>query len=212
METIIKDMERKYPLPAGSTAQSVAYALTEFLDVKKNMITQMMRTKSGYVIQCKGDAEAEWTKYIGADVALSITLEQAEDELKVTIGFERWLEKLGIAALGALFLHPLLLTAGVGALRQITLPQDIYNFIESSLHVEPITETAERITPEPEEITPAYVICPHCGAENRAEAVYCKECGREILDGEEEHRCPHCDALLDGDEKFCPYCGSDLRN
>ena len=210
METIIKDMERKYTLPADATAQSVAYGLTEFLDVKKNMITQMMRTKSGYVVQCRGDAEAEWTKYIGADVSLSITLEQNADELKVTIGFEKWLEKLGIAALGAVFLHPLHLTAGVGALRQITLPQEIYNYIETSLHVEPIPETAERVSAEPEE-EPAKVVCPHCGAENRAEAVYCKECGREILEEEEEHRCPHCDGLLDGDEKFCPYCGTDLR-
>lgn len=210
METIIKDMERRYPLPPEASAQSVAYALTEFLDVKKNMITQMMRTKSGYVIQCKGDAEAEWTKYIGADVALSITLEQADGELKVTIAFEKWLEKLGIAALGAVFLHPLLLTAGVGALRQITLPQDIYNFIESSLHVEPIEEKAERINPEPEPETYPQ-ICPHCGTVNRPEALFCRECGKELLDESEEHRCPNCDGLLDGDEKFCPYCGAPLK-
>ena len=208
METIIKDMERKYPLPPEVTAQSVAYSLTEFLDVKKNMITQMMRTKSGYVIQCKGDAEAEWTKYIGADVAVSVTLEQNDDTLKVTIGFERWLEKLGIAALGAVFLHPLLLTAGVGALRQITLPQDIYNFIESSLHVEPIVEKAERVSVEEE--APVQ-ICPFCGTENKPEAVFCRECGRELMDDTSEKRCPNCDGLLDGDEKFCPYCGCDLR-
>ena len=210
METIIKDMERRYPLPPEASAQSVAYALTEFLDVKKNMITQMMRTKSGYIIQCKGDAEAEWTKYIGADVALSVTLEQSEGELKVTVGFEKWLEKLGIAALGAVFLHPLLLTAGVGALRQVTLPQDIYNFIESSLHVEPIEEKSERIIVNEEEIAPMQ-ICPHCGTENRPDAIFCRECGKELLDEAEEHRCPNCDGLLDGDEKFCPYCGKPLK-
>ena len=58
---------RTYILPYDSSAQSVAYALAEYLDVEKNMITQTMRTRNGYTVQCKGDATAEWTKYIGMD-------------------------------------------------------------------------------------------------------------------------------------------------
>ena len=184
--------------------QSVAYALAEYLDVKKNMVTQTMRMRNGYTIQCKGDAQAEWTKYIGMDVALSVELIQNDDILEVNIGFDKWLEKLGIAAVGAIFLHPLLLTTGIGALRHISLPQDIFTFIETHLHVEPIEEEkAERTT------AVVKLICPHCGVENKAGSLFCRSCGQPLE--KEVIVCPSCQSELDGDETFCPFCGEKLK-
>lgn len=200
---------RTYPRTAESV-QSVAYALTEYLDVKKNMITQTMRTKNGYTIQCRGDASAEWTKYLGMDAALAVEFEQIDDILKVSIGFEKWMEKLGIAAAGAVFFHPLMLTAGIGALRQAALTDEIFTFIEEYLNVKPIVkEEPQPEAPvraaEPEEKN----ICPFCGTENRIGAIYCKACGSKMV--KEKVYCPHCNAELDGDETFCPYCGEKLN-
>ena len=124
---------RTYPLEKDVSTQAVAYALAEYLDLEKNMITQTVRNRNGYLIQCKGDASAEWTKYLGMDAAVSVRLSQADGILTVSISFEKWMEKLGIAAVGAVFLQPLLLTTGIGAIRQIMLPQEIFSFIENYL-------------------------------------------------------------------------------
>lgn len=195
---------KKYPRNDQS-AQNAAYALAEFLDVKKDMITQTMRVRNGYLIQCRGDAAAEWTKYLGMDAALCVEFIQNDDMLEVTVGFERWMEKLGIAAAGAVFFHPLILTAGIGALRSASLTQDIFTFIEEFLGAAPVAEEPEftRTAPVQEKR-----ICPFCGTENREDAVFCKACGSK-LEKEEKH-CPSCGALLDGDEAFCPSCGTKL--
>lgn len=201
---------RTYPRTSES-AQSAAYALAEYLDVKKNMITQTMRTRSGYTIQCRGDAGAEWTKYLGMDAALAVDFEQDDATMKVTIGFEKWAEKLGIAAAGAVFFHPLILTAGIGALRQATMTDEIFSFIEDYLGVEPIVreeikeESVTRVQPAEAEKN----LCPYCGTENRIGALYCKACGSKMV--KEKTYCPHCNGELDGDEVFCPYCGEKLK-
>lgn len=203
---------RTYPRTPES-AQSAAYALTEYLDVKKNMITQTMRTRNGYTIQCKGDAAAEWTKFLGMDAALAVSFEQSDDRLNVSIGFEKWAEKLGLAAAGAVFFHPLIVTAGIGALRQAALTEEIFSFIEDYLNVKPIVKEEAAAEPEPVR-TAAPVpeeknICPFCGTENRIGAIYCKACGSKME--KEKVYCPHCNAELEGDETFCPYCGEKLN-
>ena len=200
-----RDITKTYPMDVDTSAQNVAYALAEFLDLKKNMITQTMRVKNGYMIQCKGDANAEWTKYLGMDAAISVELIQSNDQLVVTIGFDKWMEKLGIAAAGAVLFQPLLITAGIGALRQATMPQEIFAFIEDYLNVMPIEEYATV-----ERSINLDMNCPHCGTANKAGAIYCKHCGEELI--VKEKHCPTCDALLDGDEMFCPHCGSKLHS
>lgn len=201
---IAKEITRTYPLN-GESAQSISYALAEFLDLKKNMITQTMRIKNGYLIQCKGDASAEWTRYLGMDAALSIELMQVGGNLSVSVGFDRWMEKMGIAALGAVIFHPLLITAGIGAVRQAALPQEIFDFIGNYLHAEPIIEEEVPVERMREETK----ICPQCGTSNKADALFCKACGAS-LEKEEVH-CPSCGAVLEGDEMFCPKCGEKLK-
>ena len=161
------ELTRTYPLRTASV-QNVAYALSEFLDTKKNMVTQTMRSKSGYLVQCKGDANAEWTKYIGLDASVDIKLIPMEGDLIVEITTGKWLEKLGIAAAGSIFFQPLLITSGIGAIRQMTLPNDVFHFIEEFLGEEPITRSTE---------TEEARICPNCGFANSMTAKFCSECG-----------------------------------
>ena len=201
------ELKRLYILDRNESAQTVAYAVQEYLDRKKNMITQTMRTRNGYTVQCRGDAAAEWTKYLGLDAAVAVCMEQMGDRLSVTITTEKWMEKLGTAAIG-IFFQPLLLTTGIGALRQMALPMDIFNFIEDYLHTVPITDTAPQEEPLRNEV-PQTAFCPHCGSENRIGAIFCKNCGEKME--KEKTQCPECGETLDGDELFCPRCGTKLH-
>lgn len=212
METI-SNISKTYPLVSDTSVQNVAYALAEYLDLKKNMITQTMRIKNGYSVQCKGDATAEWTKYVGMDAALSVQLLQNNDTLEVNIGFDKWMEKLGLATLGAIVFQPLLITAGIGALRQATLPSEIFSFIENYLNVEPIKSSYDQYTDfftrsNSATTSQETVTCAHCGTQNRIDAIYCKGCGEELA--QKELKCPTCGEILDGDEAFCPHCGNKL--
>jgi ribosomal protein L40E len=194
------EITKTFPLGTASV-QNVAYALSEYLDVKKNLITQTMRAKEGYLVQCKGDISAEWTKYIGMDAAVSVHLFQIENDLIVEIGTEKWLEKLGIAAAGALVFQPLLITSGIGAIRQMTLPNDILTFIGNYLGTKPTERTMKE--------EPAEKVCPKCGAAAAETAVFCSECGTRF-DEVKEPECPNCGKTLKGTEKFCPDCGTRL--
>lgn len=49
--------------------------------------------------------------------------------------------------------------------------------------------------------------CNQCGAENAADAIYCKNCGRR-LDG--KLICPSCGKEVAGDSAFCSYCGKKI--
>lgn len=198
----IKEITRTYPIGNDVSVQNVAYALAEFLDLEKNMITQTMRIRNGYTIQCKGDAAAEWTKYLGMDAAIAVTLVQTDDQLVVSIGFDRWKEKLGIAAVGVFLFQPLLITTAIGVLRQATLPQDVFNFISEYLNVEPIEED-DIYTRSMSDL--GNVACPHCGTLNKAGSLYCKKCGEDLVPTIKY--CSNCNAQLDGDEDFCPHCG-----
>ena len=199
---------RTYPLEKDVSTQAVAYALAEYLDLEKNMITQTVRNRNGYLIQCKGDASAEWTKYLGMDAAVSVRLSKADNILTVSISFEKWMEKLGIAAVGAIFLQPLLLTTGIGAIRQIMLPQEIFSFIENYLYPDGVVPQPERYH---EEEPAEEDVCPVCGARVRPGAIFCTSCGANLEEANKEKSCPVCGAPLKGDEVFCPKCGHHLE-
>jgi predicted ATPase/class 3 adenylate cyclase len=47
--------------------------------------------------------------------------------------------------------------------------------------------------------------CPSCGADNRADAKFCRECGSPLA-----ARCPSCGAANEPGQKFCDECGAAL--
>jgi class 3 adenylate cyclase len=49
------------------------------------------------------------------------------------------------------------------------------------------------------------VNCPNCGADNRPDAKFCRECGSAI-----DVRCPTCGASNEPGQKFCDECGTAL--
>jgi len=55
----------------------------------------------------------------------------------------------------------------------------------------------------------AKVICPHCRAENVAQAKFCSACGKEMATTKP---CPKCNAGVQPGAKFCPECGASLQS
>ena len=51
------------------------------------------------------------------------------------------------------------------------------------------------------------VKCPHCGALNEPEALFCASCGNPIG----KSTCPNCGADLDPDSDFCETCRHYIR-
>ncbi len=197
---------KTFPLGTASV-QNVAYALSEYLDTKKNLVTQTMRTRNGYSVQGKGDANMEWTRYLGMDAAVTIQLTKMEGDLIVEIGSGRWVEKLGVAAVGSIFFQPLLITSGIGAIRQLALPNDIFNFISDYLGTEPVEEKKAAAPKK---------ICPNCGKEMDVESGFCSACGYKFPEEQPDAKakpsvCPVCGKELNGDEAFCPLCGQKLN-
>ncbi len=197
------DFEKCFELQPDKNEQNVAYALAQYLDTKMNMITQTMHTSEGYVVQCKGDANAEWTKYIGMDAAVTITLRTQEGLLYVKVGTGKWIQKLGIAAVGSLWFAPLAVMAGIGAVRQAAIPQQIFGFISEYLQTE-----GQSVNREEETVYRTIRTCPSCGEAVGQDDVFCHKCGSKIE--VELPKCSDCGRELEGTEAFCPSCGKKL--
>ena len=50
--------------------------------------------------------------------------------------------------------------------------------------------------------------CPHCNAQNPANAKFCSSCGKEMVSGAP---CPKCNAMVPTGAKFCPECGQGMQ-
>lgn len=203
------ETSKSWPIGAESV-QTTAYALARYLDQEKNLITQTMRTNSGYIIQSKGDASYEWTKYLGLDAALTVSLEESNGTLKATVGSGKWIEKAGIGLAGGIFFPPLAWTAGIGAARTAILYNDVFNFISTFLNAEPIKEEPQDVeTRTVQAETLKDITCPKCGAVNHGDALYCTHCGAKLH--EDKRHCTNCGAELGPDDLFCPQCGRKVE-
>lgn len=52
-------------------------------------------------------------------------------------------------------------------------------------------------------------ICPACGTENGADAMFCMHCGTPLTP--KKNVCPSCGEELQGNESFCPKCGTKIE-
>jgi ribosomal protein L40E len=97
----------------------------------KGYQTQQFGNADQTLVQLKkgGDFEA----IIGMQAALSVTLQRTSGGVLAMIGQQRWLDKAAVGAVGIIalpVLWPLALTAGVGAVRQASLANEVLNVVD----------------------------------------------------------------------------------
>jgi len=68
----------------------------------------------------------------GFDKALAISLQRVDGGVLVKVGAQDWVDQIAVGAVG-LIIHPLLITAAVGAMQQNNALHDVINSID--LHI-----------------------------------------------------------------------------
>ena len=116
---------------SGITLEELVRLLEQYLSMQKHLTTQKFNTGNRAIVQCV-DSDSSWKQFLGLDAALTIELEEiGNNQVSVKIGNAKWLDKVGAAAVGALFFSPLIVAAGIGAVRQAALPAEIFAFIQA---------------------------------------------------------------------------------
>ena len=121
-----------FPLKAGVNVDDIARTVEDFLRYEKGLTVEGFASTNGYLIQAK--ESSTWKKLTGLGNALQVQIIPGEArEILVNIGMGKWVDKVGVAAVGALFFTPLLVTSALGAYKQNKLPDEIFEQIENFL-------------------------------------------------------------------------------
>ncbi len=110
---------------------SVVAALKNWLAEQKFEVQQLMTEDGKTLIQLK---RAGWRSVVGMSVALNVIFAQEENAMTVSIGEGRWIDKalVGVVAFSVVAVGvgvPLMITAGVGAWKQVKMTNQIFEFI-----------------------------------------------------------------------------------
>jgi hypothetical protein len=218
IERLSKDLVGAY-LAQGYQAQSIG-----------NSDQVMVQLKKG------GDFEA----ILGMQAALSLNLQRTSGGVLATIGQQRWIDKAAVGAVGVValpFLWPLALTAGVGALRQASLGNQVLNIVDGLVrqqkpniavgpvpsHLAPQVQQqwAPANTPPPYYTPPTPQTPPPMQpAPMPSGGLRCSSCNTPYEAGDtfcsgcgkplaQPHRyCSKCNSEIKPGVAFCPRCGS----
>ena len=74
-----------------------------------------------------------WRKYVGMSTALNIVFRQVENTVNVEMGAGRWMDKAASGAVAYFIFWPLALMAGIGAWRQIKMPDRVFEQVAAFL-------------------------------------------------------------------------------
>jgi len=183
---------------------------------------QQVGNKDQVLVQLKkgGDFEA----IIGMQAALSLTLQRTTGGVLAMVGQQRWLDKAAVGAVGIValpVLWPLALTAGVGALRQASLGNQVLNMTDGlvrqqrpGIQAGPIPyqvmpQLQQHWSPPSSSPTPACVPRPQVvmSAPPRPQALPAPAPQPAL---QKELRCTHCNTPYEQGDTFCTGCGRSL--
>lgn len=118
-----------------ATIQQLGASVEAFLRTQGGLEVEGAAGSDGYLVQAR-QRSGDWRKYVGLDKAVQVRILPADNHtVSVSVGQGKWIDKLGVGAVGALWFAPLLLVAGFGAVSQMKLARDVFNHVESYLIV-----------------------------------------------------------------------------
>lgn len=216
----------------------------EGLDIER-LATDLehMFLSHGYQVQHFGSKEqmtvqmkkgGDFAAIVGMQSALTVTMQRSSSGVQATIGQQKWVDKAVVGAVGffaAPVLWPLMITAGVGAIQQASLGNQVANALDVLVRQQ---NPNVQVGPIPPEMMPQYeqprayqpppwrqwafwgspatppntVVCPKCQAVNDAGDGYCMRCGQAL--GPQKVLCPNCGAEAKPDAAFCTKCGTPV--
>jgi hypothetical protein len=119
-------METRFYQTQEVDLQRIAQALVYEYQAK-GYEAQQAGTPEQFIIQLR--KESTLRAITGFNKALGITLQKVQGGTLVKVGAQDWVDQIAVGAVG-LALHPLLITAAVGAVTQYNVVHDILNFID----------------------------------------------------------------------------------
>ncbi|MBX5456195.1 MAG: FHA domain-containing protein [Thermogemmatispora sp.] len=199
----------------------------------KGYQTQQFSNPDQALVQLKkgGDFEA----VLGMQAALSVTLQRVSGGVLAMIGQQRWMDKAAVGTIGAVgamvipVLLPLAITAGVGAVRQASLANEVLNIVDGlvrqqrpEVQIGPIPPSLlpqvqqqwggpamsagpYGAVPTPPPGSPSYVppyVPPTPAQAGPAAPVIRPSAGL---------RCPQCNTPYEPGDTFCSGCGRALK-
>jgi hypothetical protein len=119
-------METRYYQTQEITIQPIAQALVvEYL--AQGYKAQHFGDVNQITVQLK--KESTLRTITGFEKALAISLQRVNGGLLVKVGAQDWVDQIAVGAVG-LVIHPLLITAAVGAMQQNNALHDVLNSID----------------------------------------------------------------------------------
>lgn len=113
--------------------ERLATDLEKFLRGQGYQVQQIGNNEQ-MMVQLKkgGDLEA----IIGMQAALTVTLQRSTGGIMVAVGQQKWVDKAAVGVVGFAVpaLWPLLFTAGLGAVRQVSLANEVLTIIDGLVH------------------------------------------------------------------------------
>jgi pSer/pThr/pTyr-binding forkhead associated (FHA) protein len=195
---------------------SQGYQAQQFGDQRQRLV----QLKKG------GDFEA----IIGMQAALSVTIQKSAGGTMAMIGQQKWLDKAAVGAVGIIalpVLWPLAITAGVGALRQASLGNQVLNMVDGLVRQQrpglvagpipmqllpqaqqqwgsPPQQQTPFYTP-PQQQIPAYIPPPRVVVSEVPPTAPAPPPSRSS-----QLHCPNCNTPYEAGDTFCSGCGRSL--
>lgn len=222
---------RIFNLEEEITSMSVAEAVDKFFIDKKGLISEILETPDGIIIQARPNDT--WKKYIGMDNSAQVHIYDHETSIIVVAGFGKWVDKAVAGTIGWFVFAPLTVTAVIGAWTNVKLPREVLGHIEifiatggkdvvQRMRVSDALKDNEILCPKCNAKNPDSMNfctfcgekltfeCEKCGASIKPRTKFCAECGFEIVE-KADPACPECETILQKNAKFCLECGKQIK-
>src|SRR6266699_3992000 len=189
---------------------------------------QQINTKDQVMVQLKKGGDFE--TLIGMGVALSVIIQRTAGGVLAMIGQQKWIDKAAAGAVGAVglvipVLLPLAVTAGVGAIRQMSLANQVLNVVDGLVRQQrpgiqggpiPVQLMPQlqqqwappRYSPPPPLYTPPVQYIPP--PQPQPQPVISQPAVAPAP-APVQLRCPNCNTPHEAGDTFCTGCGKSLK-